>query len=134
MGYMRNHAIVVSSWQAEGIEAAHAAAKAIFGKEREPFGATFDRLVSPIIDGMTNGVRSFFIAPDGSKEGWEPSDDGDACRAEFVAWLRDAETRSLRLEWVEVQFGDDDRVTRIVNHSDDDLDAGADQERGESDG
>lgn len=105
---MRHHAIVVTSWQDEAIEAAHAQATAL-GMQ-----------VSNIVDGVTNGERSFFVAPDGSKEWWPDSDAGDERRAEFVAWLRKAEGRSWWLRWAEVQYGDDDRQTLVLRHSDDD--------------
>lgn len=109
MGYMRHHAIVVTSWKPELLAEAHA-------KAREIAGA----LVSPIVEGVTNGYASFLIAPDGSNEGWEDSDRGDAQRAAFLTWA-DAQRYSdvsTALDWVEVQFGDGERETRIVNDSD----------------
>lgn len=55
------------------------------------------------------------VATCGSKEGWDTSDTGDRARAAFTAWLREADHG----DWVEIQFGDDEGETRIVNHSDD---------------
>jgi len=102
MGYMRHHTIVVTSWQAEAIEAAHAQATKIF-----PW-------VSAISPEATNGYRSFFVPPDGSKEGWEDSDAGDNRRDAFIAWLEEAYKRRLWCTWVEVQFGDDDGVNKVT--------------------
>ena len=76
MGYMRHHAIIVSAYD-ETIEVAHARASAIFGE-----------LVTPIVESRVNSVRAFLVGPDGSKEHWDESDQGDRHRAEFVAWLR----------------------------------------------
>jgi len=121
MGYLRRHTIVVSGW-GDYIEAAHTEAMRVFDVGDPVTGATsssFQQLVSPLIDGMTNGERSFFVAPDGSKEWWDTSDKGDELRAKFVEWLRSPE---VHVVWVEVQFGDDDRQTLIVGHSDEETD------------
>jgi hypothetical protein len=108
MGYMRHHAIIVTSWKRELLEQAHARA------------VELGMSVSEVTGEVTNSYRSFLVAPDGSKEGWDTSDQGDAARAALVEWLDDQryEDRSTSLNWVEVQFGDDNRETRIVRDSD----------------
>ena len=45
-------------------------------------------LVSEVVPTRRNGGGSFFIAPDGSQEGWEESDRGDQQRDVFVRWLK----------------------------------------------
>jgi hypothetical protein len=57
------------------------------------------------------------VAPDGSKEFWPESDRLNGLRDEYVEWLS-----TQPISWVEVQFADDDRITRIVRHSDEDTD------------
>ena len=106
MGHMRDHAIIVSSWDRSAVAAAHAKAVELFAE-----------LVTPIMDGTSNAHTSFMVAPDGSKEGWPESDRLDALRDEYVAWLPEFASWA---HWVEVQFADDDSITRIVRHSDDD--------------
>lgn len=108
MGWMRHHAIVVTSWEDEWLEEAHREARAIFGAQ-----------VTNITLPAVNGYRSFLVPPDGSKEGWEESDAGDKRRERFVAWLSAAtyEDGSTSLKWVEVQYGDDGNDTRIVHDS-----------------
>lgn len=109
MGYMCHHAIVVTSWQHDLLEQARAKA------------VELGMSVSEITPEVTNGYRSFFVAPDGSKEGWDTSDNGDAARDALVAWL-DAQRYdddSTPLAWVEIQFGDEELVTAIVRDSDD---------------
>ena len=64
MGYMRHHAILVTSWDAKLLASAHAQAVKMFA------------YVSPISPAFVNGYQSFFIPPDGSKEGWPESDAG----------------------------------------------------------
>lgn len=107
MGYMRAHAIVVDSWDEGMIIKAHKQACIIF-----PYA-------SPISPAASNGHRSFFIPPDGSKEGWHDSDVGDERRSKFRRWLRKQchEDGSTSLRWVEVQFADDNDET-IVTDSD----------------
>ena len=111
MGYIRNHTIIV---EGDGksfkllkdsdpfpLRTAHRKAKTIF-----PY-------VSPISPIAINGSAAFFIPPDGSKEGWDDSNKGDERRDEFVDFLR-----TTGLAWVEVQFGDDEGITKIIRHSD----------------
>ncbi|AIK69270.1 hypothetical protein PBI_MINERVA_61 [Mycobacterium phage Minerva] len=108
MGYMRHHAIVVTSWDQKLLAEAHAKAVEL--------GAC----VSPLVDGRINMYQSFLVAPDGSKEGWDTSDEGDAQREALVEWL-DAQCYdddSTCLSWVEVQFGDEELHTCIVADSD----------------
>jgi len=111
MGYNRNHAIVVTSWKEDSIIAAHTRAVEQFA-DIAP--------VSPLTDEVTNGYRSFFVAPDGSKEGWAPSDRGDKAREQYIDWLRHQayDDGSSALDWVEVDFGGDDRDILHVRDAD----------------
>ena len=108
MGYMRHHTIVVTSWDEKILATAHAEAYRIF-----------DATVSEIVLSPVNGYVSFFVAPDGSKEGWDSSDTGDAKRAEFIAWLRTQvyEDGSSSLTWFEAFYGDDDRECAVEHHN-----------------
>ena len=112
MGYIRHHAIIVTS---SGYDEADAALKSVHAHS-EVLGA----VVTPIVDSKMNGHKSFMVCPDGSKEGWEDSAAGDAARAAIIAYLRSTqyEDGSGPLSWAEVQFGDDNRETIIVDHSD----------------
>lgn len=100
MGYHRHHAIVVTSWQEESVRKAWAAA-------REAFDGV-QAHVSEITPVAINGYASFLVAPDGSKEGWNESNDNDAARDRYVNWLRHASDYSVWVSWVEVNFGGDD--------------------------
>lgn len=115
MGYMRHHAIVVTSWNREHLEAAFVEAARLF--------AGTEAKVSPPTAQGSNGYRSFFVAPDGSKEGWNESDAADLARDKLVAFLREGKTAGrLWAAWVEVQFGDEDRETKVCRDSDHDDD------------
>lgn len=106
MGYMRAHAIIVESWDGEAIKRAHDKAKEMF-----PW-------VSDVSPKAMNSYQSFFVPPDGSKEGWAESDLGDDRRKAFKRWLREQAygDGSTSLRWVEVQFADDDDHSMVLDH------------------
>ncbi len=108
MGYMRHHAIVVTSWSGVAIDKAHLEATSTFPE------------VSPIITSDINIYHSFFIPPDGSKEGWDESNVGDGRRDAFISWIHtlDYEDGSNPLAWAEIQYGDDAGISLVVRHSD----------------
>ncbi len=125
MGYIKHHTIVVTGWQNEKLKEAHQKAKEVFEKN---FGnmshekTSASRLVSDIIQGVSNDQSSFFIAPDGSKGGWPNSNDADNARKEFLDWLQKADNYC---DYVEVIFGGDyDGYERIVRSKYTDLDVG----------
>ncbi len=109
MGYIKNHAILVTGTYGDAIDQAHKRALECFGG-----------MVSPIIESRCNGTRSFFIPPDGSKEGWAASFRGDQQREQFKIWLRAQlfEDKSAPLDWVEVTYGGDDQEAAIVDDGD----------------
>lgn len=92
MGYIANHTIVVEGWsESKELKKAHKLAKKVCSS------------VSPITKSVTNGSCAFFVAPDGSKEGWDDSQRGDEARNTLIDFLRETD-----LDWVEVRFGGDD--------------------------
>lgn len=103
MGWIRHHGIVVTSWNDESIEKAHATASGMF------------TAVTPIVESKINGYRTFLVAPDGSKEGWADSELGDAQRDAFIKWM-DAqayEDGSNSLSWLEYEHDVDGVSARI---------------------
>jgi len=120
MGYMKHNAAVVTNWDIKKLEIAHAKAKEIFTAKFSPdhFVRDASSLVSDIVHGITNSQASFFIAPDGSKEGWADSDKADEARKEFLDWLIENNNFS---DYIEVRFGGDDHYSTIVRDKDSDL-------------
>lgn len=116
MGYIRHHAIIVTSWDETKIEAAHAHAVELLQ------GYELSAIVSPVLAPTVNAYKSFLIGPDGSKEGWSTSDQGDDYRASFIAWLNAQaySDGSSPFAWALVQYGDDNDDNRVVS-SDADL-------------
>jgi hypothetical protein len=70
----------------------------------------FARLVVGPIPAVVNGDVTYLFAPDGSKEGWSTSDDGDAWRARFAALFAFTyEDGSGPFDVVHISYGGDYR-------------------------
>lgn len=108
MGYIKHHGIAVTSCIDELIKEAHTRAKSIFNER-----------TSDILNSETNGYKSFFIAPDGSKEGWPESDRGDKERDSFVKWVNEQayEDGSNSISFCEFFYGEDNGYALIENHN-----------------
>lgn len=121
MGYIKHHTIVVTGWKEEHITQAHKKAIEIFENQckdeiiEPPYGCS---IISSIVGSLANGQKSFFIAPDGSKQGWETSNNCNKAREMFLDWLRDED---IYCDYIEVMFGGDDDIQRIVRSNDSDL-------------
>ena len=107
MGYMRHHAIIVTA-DTDRIRPAFNRAVSLFGG-----------LVSALVPAAVNDYRTFIVAPDGSKEGWDVSDDHDRKRHAFIDWINGQRWAdgSTPYKWAEVQYGDDAGVSYVPRHS-----------------
>lgn len=110
MGYYRSHAIVIEGHYELDKDEIGILIKT-HKKARELFGSR----VSGILGDFVNGSCSFFIAPDGSKEGWEASEESNKHRDDFINWIK---TQNDYIAWVEVQFNDDANESKVTRHSD----------------
>ena len=77
------------------------------------------QLISPLVDSLINNFSTFFIVPDGSKEGYDASDDGDRIRKMVIELINDdiAEDGSNEIRYVELFYGDDLQEAKIINHN-----------------
>jgi hypothetical protein len=89
MGTFRHNAIVVTGWKEDQVLEAHKVAETLNLNPSEIKGPFF------------NNYMSFFIPPDGSKEGWEHSNECNELRDQ---WIKAAQ--ELDVDWVEVSFGE----------------------------
>lgn len=103
MGYIRHHGIAITGWKDEHIKQAHKVALKVFGDN-----------VTEILSEQTNGYKSFFIGPDGSKEGWDESDSNDEKRAIFITWVSNSK---LYVKYCEFFYGDDEGQSEVVSHN-----------------
>ena len=106
MGYTRHHAIIVTGYDLERVEK-------IRNKIKKK--CTTLRPTRVHVSAM-EGYGTFFIGPDGSKEGWPDSDAGDEERNMIINLLRSKrfEDGSSPFDWVEVQYGDDNGEDELV--------------------
>ncbi len=94
MGYYNHHAIIVTAWDEKYITDAHKKAIEIFNET-----------CSSVVESNINGYVSFFIAPDGSKEGCKDSDDVNDRREEFKKWINNYDGY---IDAVEIYYGGDE--------------------------
>ena len=106
MGYIRHHAIIVTTWDEDKAKKAHEKA------------LTLKTNVTEIILGSINSYYSFMIGPDGSKEGWSESEVGDVQRKEFIKWVNSQayEDGSSAYSFIEIQYGDDNGENKIISN------------------
>lgn len=111
MGYMRHNAVVVtfSDYILEPLHAKHLGIEPLDVEAfRESMPEEFRNLVVGPIRSVTNGYVSWFFAPDGSKEGWDTSHEGDQWREKFIALFTHAyDDGSSAFDVVEIQYGGD---------------------------
>lgn len=97
MGYMRHHAIVATTWSKDSM----ADLVAFLLEEKiEHLGPHAARV---------NDYHTILVPPDGSKEGWEASDDGDEERRMVIAKIKSFsyDDGSNPFAWALVRYGDD---------------------------
>ena len=77
------------------------------------------QLISPIVGSLISGYYTFFIAPDGSKEGYDLSDDGDRIRAKVIELLESFATNdgTYPVSYVELFYGDDSLPPEVLKHN-----------------
>lgn len=71
------------------------------------FGRKIGASVLGPSDTVTNSTATVVICPDGSKEGWHTSNEGDDRRAAMRLWLDTMRGNNIFYDWVEVRFGAD---------------------------
>jgi hypothetical protein len=99
MGHIKHNAIVVTtSCQTQAFTARQKAINLGLGS-------------TDVVAAKANGYYTFLIVPDGFKEGWDGSADGDRARAEWVDWADEYGIHSF----VHVRYGGDDDEERIVD-------------------
>lgn len=109
MGYIKHHAIIVTADEAN-IKILHKTAVSIFSEQ-----------VSSIVCSPVQATYSFLVGPDGSKEGWDESDIGDAKRRQFIEYLerQDDPHNADRTynSYVELFYGEDNGYARVERHN-----------------
>lgn len=108
MGIINHNAIIATTWSQDA------------AREFNAWLLRYPNALCSSLESPCNGYVTFFIAPDGSKEGWEESDAGDRFRDTVIARLRqdDYDDGSSPWAWVEVGYGEyGQKVLRGNNHN-----------------
>jgi len=111
MGILRHHTLVVTSVSLAEIIKVHIKAKELFETALEEENVMSSNIISKILNGISNEQYSFFISPDGSKEGWEVSNRCNDTRKELIKYI---DNNSLYCQYVEVYFGGDNNESNII--------------------
>lgn len=114
---IRHHVIVVTSNQKEKLEKIRKEVIELYQSKMEAKNSS--KLVGPIQESLINGFVTFLIAPDGSKEGYDASDDADRIRQLVVDLVRSFPSNEEEgyLQFVEVSYGQDDGKAQIVSNN-----------------
>ena len=94
MGLVQHHALIATTSWDERIEKAKAWIDLLEPEDREFF------LISPV---GVNGETSIVLFPDGSKEGWPQSEQGDVRREQFIEQVLKKDPGWM---WIEGTFGE----------------------------
>jgi len=75
------------------------------------------QIISPIIESLINSFSTFYVVPDGSKEGYDASDDGDIVRESIVDLINsfDQAGKENIFRFVEIAYGEDGIVPQIIS-------------------
>ena len=101
MSWTKHNIITITSFSEDDLNKAIIGADLVFSK-----GMITKPLMSP-----TNGFYTFMIGPDGSKEGWPESDEGDAQRKQYLNWLRE---KNLMIHACHISFDDNPETGALV--------------------
>ncbi|MDX2191338.1 MAG: hypothetical protein SFY32_15910 [Bacteroidota bacterium] len=113
----RHHSIIVTTNDKAALAKLRLEIIAIYQSKMEAKNGA--QLISPIVESLINNHCSFFIAPDGSKEGYDASEDGDNVRKHVVSLIESKKDKDGNnvFYYVEVYYGDDNGKAEILNHN-----------------
>ena len=96
MGVMNHNAVIATTWKKEEVE------------RIKKFAEFNNSALFLFSNEVTNGYVTVVLVPDGSKEGWEESDDGNDLRKRFIEKLEQAnyDDGTNPWDWIEVGFGE----------------------------
>lgn len=103
MGYIKHDAIVFTAWCEE---------KAIPVRDK---AVEFGLQVTEFVTSNVNAYVTFVVTPDGSKEGWDTSNEGNEARENLLSWVKE---NKIFIDWVHVSYGGDEpEYTNIQQHN-----------------
>lgn len=110
MRNIRHHALIVTCNDRKVIDSIRTKALELYKLHME--ASSGSHLVSEIKESIVNHYCSFFIIPDGSKEGYDASDDSDIIREKLIDFIKPLVTaEEYHLSYGEISYGADNGVT-----------------------
>lgn len=116
MGTISHDAILVTG-RIEHVRKAHDEVAHIarrFHPKDDPTNTDWSVLISPVVPHVMNGTASMLVAPDGSKEWWSTSDQGDELRGQIVGKLRDLDAEGCYVDIVLVRHGELGEAIEVI--------------------
>ncbi len=98
MGIEHNHVVIATTWNDEAVNKVKAWIAGYNDAEQESLHEL--KKLFLFSESVVNSKTTVILAPDGSKEGWGLSNDGNRLRKAFIKQLKE------NWEWVEVGYGE----------------------------
>lgn len=115
MRNIRHHALIVTCNDRKILESIRTKTLELYRLNMEASNGS--NLVSEIKDSIVNNYASFFIIPDGSKEGYDASDDGDVIREKLIQFITPlTDSQDYHLSYAEISYGADDGKTTFKHN------------------
>lgn len=104
MGHIAHDAVLVTTW----------ASKEDYMPDVEAFRASMPEQFQPLLVGpipsVTNGYVTYLFAPDGSKDGWETSEEAAQWRERFINLWKSPWEDGTPFEIVAIRYGSDEAI------------------------
>jgi len=99
MGVENNECVVATTWNREAMMKVREWVSKLDADEHSLFA---------FLPSLMNNKETVFLAPDGSKKGWDTAKQGEALRDRFIEYLSafDYDDGSSPFDWVEVGYGE----------------------------
>jgi len=115
MRNIQHHVLIITCNDRNTLELIRQKAAELFKTYME--ASSGSKLLTEIKESLINNYFTFFIIPDGSKEGYDASDDGDIIRQKLIEHLKTViAATEFHLSYAELAFGGDDGKAAIINY------------------
>lgn len=117
MKQYKHHAILITTRHRKFIEELRLKAKEFFLKGMQ--AKTGHSLVGEITPSIIGDFYTMVIFPDGSKEGYETSEEADNIRGKIIASIKELNQKAgnQELSFVEISYGSDTEPAAIINEN-----------------
>lgn len=115
MKNIKHHTIAITSNDKVQLEALRNRVLSIYKEKME--AKKGNQIVSPIFESLINSFCTFYIIPDGSKEGYDASEDGDTVRKSIVELINSYNQagRENIFRFIEISYGEDASAPQIIS-------------------